>query len=147
MATKIFLDASILLDELFDDRKHSKNTQKVIDRYLDLEVTFVVSSSSIPLLHHAGRDSDLEKMTKFILSTLEDSLLFEVYTIGSKETIATLELVEKGCDFASATNYIVAKHSGCKAIITNDENFPQLDLPLVRTAPDLREFTPTSSQS
>jgi len=38
--------------------------------------------------------------------------------------------------------YFCAKSCNCDVIITNDKNFPRLDIPLVRTNLDIENYTP-----
>jgi len=48
----------------------------------------------------------------------------------------------KGTDFEDLQQYISAKNSNCKSIITNDKNFPKLDIELIRTNLDIENYIP-----
>ena len=48
----------------------------------------------------------------------------------------------QNADFEDLQQYISAKNSNCDIIITNDKNFPKLDIPLIRTNPNLENYTP-----
>jgi len=37
-------------------------------------------------------------------------------------------------DYEDTLQYFCALENGCKAIITNDKNFPKLDIELIRTS-------------
>jgi len=147
MANKIFLDTNIVLDELFNDRENSKYAKAIIDKYLSENTTFVISNLSLNTIFYIGveKNKQWKKTFNFIKSITFNNLLFEIYYIQKKDLKEIYDFMDKNIntDFEDLQQYIGAKNSSCKAIITNDKNFPKLDIPFIRTNLDIENYTPT----
>jgi len=147
MANKIFLDTNIMLDELFNDRENSKYTNSIIDKYLNENTTFVISNLSLNTIFYIGveKNKQWERTFNFIKNITFNNPLFEIYYIQKKDLQEICDYMDKNikADFEDLQQYIGAKNSSCKAIITNDKNFPKLDIPLIRTNPNIENYTPT----
>jgi len=154
MANKIFLDTNIVLDELFNDRENSKYTNAIIDKYLSENTIFVISNLSLNTIFYIGveKNKQWKKTFNFIKNIAFNNPLFEIYYIQKKDLKEIYDYMDKNinADFLKESakhkedlqQYIGAKNSSCKAIITNDKNFPKLDIPLIRTNPNIENYTP-----
>lgn len=131
---KLFLDTNILLDELFEDRIFSKATAKKIDSFIKDGYTFVLNALSLNTIWYIGAKKDRLKTLEFIKDFFKTDL-FEVYEIKNRDIIEIISIIDKNpkADFEDLQQYICAKNSNSIAIITNDKNFPKIDLPLIRT--------------
>lgn len=131
---KLFLDTNILLDELFADRVFSTATAKKLDEFIKDGYVFVLNNLSINNIWYIGAKKDRQKTREYIMDFFKTDL-FEVYEVTNQDILETLELMSDliRADFEDLLQYICAKNSGAKAIITNDKDFPKLDLELIRT--------------
>lgn len=131
---KLFLDTNILLDELFEDRIFSKATAKKIDSFIKDGYTFVLNALSLNTIWYIGAKKDRLKTLEFIKDFFKTDL-FEVYEIKNRDIVEIISIIDKNpkADFEDLQQYICAKNSNSIAIITNDKNFPIIDLPLIRT--------------
>ena len=71
----------------------------------------------------------------------EDSFIVACESLDAQ--IKALEFAkENNADFEDALQYFCAKENGCITVITNDKDFPKLEIPLLRTDPKLKNFAP-----
>lgn len=145
MANKIFLDTNIILDELFKDRENSMYTNNIIDKYLRKNTKLVISDLSLNTIFYIGaeKNKQWEKTFNFMKDITFNNPLFEVYYTKEKDLRDIYDYMTQntGADFEDLQQYIAAKNSNCKVIITNDKGFPRLDISLIRSNPKIENYT------
>jgi len=131
---KIYLDTNIILDMLFQ-RENTKLTRYYVKENLknDILVTNNLSLNSIFYIA-VEKFKEYENIKEFF-KYIDNSLKWEIYNLTKMDK-------NINTDFEDLQQYISAKNSGCKAIITNDKDFPKLDIQLIRTNLDIESYTP-----
>lgn len=149
MANKVFLDTNILLDVLSNERASSKDSIELLSKYSNERSKFVINDLSLNTLYYISSKIDRDKTLNFMQDVTFNNPLFEVYYIKEKDLKAIYDYMEQNvnADFEDLQQYIGAKNSGCSCIITNDKNFPKLDIPLIRTNPKLENYTPENKSN
>lgn len=137
MRNKIFLDTNILLDLLFKQRIYAKNSVKIVSDFVLKDYLFVIDSLSLATIFYIGCEKNKvwEATKEFIKNIIYDDDLWEIYYLNHMENREILNFMDMhfGSDYEDLHQYICAKNSGCEAIITNDKNFPEIDIELIRT--------------
>lgn len=145
MANKVFLDTNIILNDLFDDRECSKVSQELLDKYLKEDTVFVINDLSLNNLFYIGAKKDFYKIFNFMKDISFNNPMWEVYTLTNKDYKEIYDFMDKNDykNFEDLQQYIAARNCGCKFIITNgNDDFPKLDIPLIRTNPKFENYTP-----
>jgi len=144
MVNKIFLDTNILLDILSNERVSSLNTKELLTKYINENIRFVVNNLSLNNLYYVASKIDKNKTFSFMKEISFNNPLWEIYYLNSKDLKEVYNFMDKNIDtdFEDLQQYISAKNSSCKTIITNDKNFPKLDIELIRTNPTIENYTP-----
>lgn len=144
---KIFIDSNIIIDFLAEKRFSHKEAVELFANQKENEIycfsfgsvsdiTYVLqraygfkSSKIISFFDNLSIDS------KYWCLSLSDSYLEEACKYS-------LDLIDKNksIDFEDALQYFCALENGCDVIITNDKNFPKLDIPLIRTNPSIENY-------
>lgn len=146
---KIFLDDNIILDYLINTRGQHKEAVDIISNVKENEI-FCYSFGSISDVAYIyentykldkkeviGFYEDLSKSPKFECLSISDE-----YLKKSCEYVLNEILNNKKSDFEDTLQYFCALENDCKVIITNDKNFPKLDIPLIRTNSNIENYTP-----
>ncbi|NLK67407.1 MAG: type II toxin-antitoxin system VapC family toxin [Campylobacteraceae bacterium] len=143
---KIFLDTNILLDLLLSGRHNSINSQKAVLNYSDEGYKFVVSGLSLATIFFIGAERSKKwlETKEFIKAIHINRDIWEIYDLSTSDRNWIFSYMDEnyGSDYEDLEQYICAKNSGSKAIITNDKNFPNIDIPLIRTDPNLQNHQP-----
>ena len=157
MHSKIYLDTNILLDLLVDENRFSdyekirvnianiKATKELIYSYILNGSDLFFNTSTLTnlsfLLTARAKVSNEDVANEFL--KLENSTIFKVVDEIKELRINAVKLsMTNNLDYEDALQYICAKYSNCGAIITNDANFPKLDISLIRTNPSLENYLP-----
>ncbi|MBQ9292138.1 MAG: type II toxin-antitoxin system VapC family toxin [Campylobacter sp.] len=137
MRNKVFLDTNILLDLLISVRTNSKNTIKAINEFVAKNYILVVDSISLATISYIGSEkNNMWSQTKeFLKGIVFDDDLWEIYYPDKSCDEQILNFMDKnvGLDYEDLHQYFCAKFAKCKFIITNDKNFTNIDIKLVRT--------------
>ena len=158
MPNKIFLDCNIFIDTLIDENslkdygnigreveiiKASKKCIKnyIIDGY-KLAICSLTLANAFYTFTRRHKTENNEFFAK-ILSKFESSELYEIITDTSDlRNKAWQYAIKNGSDYEDALQYFCAKEHNCNAIITNDKDFPKLDIALIRTDPEQKNYEP-----
>lgn len=157
MQSKIYIDTNIFIDLLIDeeklddykkvrsDKEAIKATKMQIYKYIEENKVLVINTSSLTnasfLLTDKGNLSKNQLAIEFL--KIENEEMFEVIQESKKLRIETNKFcVENGTDYEDTLQYFCAKNSKCELIISNDKDFPKLNLPIKRTSLDLKDYIP-----
>ena len=155
MQNKYFLDVNILIDLLVNsnyknvrssDDVPNLTKNKIKEILSDKDKICVISSNSLVTAFFAltNKNRSLMAHTAELLLKIysaEDSFIVACESLDAQ--IKALEFAkENNADFEDALQYFCAKENGCTTIVTNDKDFPKLEIPLLRTDPQLKNFTP-----
>lgn len=147
MQTKYFLDTNILIDlfvndeysEVRSDKTQIQKTKLAIKNILaDRNNICVLSLNSIVTAFYilTLKNKNLIQKTATLLMQLYDNS--EAFLIVNESPKAQIEALkyskENSADFEDALQYFCAKDCGCKFIVTNDKNFPNLGIKLISTS-------------
>lgn len=142
---KIFLDANIVLDLMFM-RDNSKRTREMInDLRKNKNFVFTISSNTLNIIFYVGSEKykswqqTMDKLKKI------DNPLNEFWQVVDNTSIDRQRAYEycddnANADWEDVLQYLCAKKANCDFIITNDKNFPQLDIPLKRTNINISDY-------
>ena len=149
MGNKVFLDTNILLDILSSERSSSQSTRALLLKYGDEKAKFVINDLSLNTLYYVGSKTDRNTTFNFMKDITFNNPLFEVYYTKERDLKEVYDYMDKStnADFEDLLQYAAAKNSGCSVIITNDKNFPKLDIPLIRTNPNIEDYFPNNSNT
>ena len=149
MGNKVFLDTNILLDILSSERSSSQSTRALLLKYGDEKAKFVINDLSLNTLYYVGSKTDRNTTFNFMKDITFNNPLFEVYYTKERDLKKIYNYMDKStnADFEDLLQYAAAKNSGCSVIVTNDKNFPQLDIPLIRTNPSIEDYHPNNSDT
>jgi len=149
MGNKVFLDTNILLDILSSERSSSQSTRALLLKYGDEKAKFVINDLSLNTLYYVGSKTDRNTTFNFMKDITFNNPLFEVYYTKERDLKEVYDYMDKStnADFEDLLQYAAAKNSGCSVIVTNDKNFPQLDIPLIRTNPSIEDYHPNNSDT
>jgi len=139
---KIYLDTNIILDMLFQ-RANTELTRYYIKENLKNDILVTNNLSLNNIFYIAVEKFKEYENIKELFKYIENSSKWEIYNLTRKDRLFCYDYMDKniGADFEDLQQYISAKNNSCKAIITNDKNFPKLD-PLIRTNLDIENYTP-----
>ncbi|MDY0238791.1 MAG: type II toxin-antitoxin system VapC family toxin, partial [Campylobacterales bacterium] len=104
---------------------------------------------SLNTLYYIGSKTDRNTTFNFMKDITFNNPLFEVYYTKERDLKEIYGYMDKStnADFEDLLQYAAAKNSGCSVIITNDKNFPKLDIPLIRTNPNIEDYFPNNSDT
>lgn len=148
---KIFLDNNIILDFLVSTREfHHQAVEIIKDINENTLLCYSFGSiSDIAYVYEKGYKLNTQDVIKFYKEISKSSYFRCLSTTDDYLCEAckyTLEQISnnKKPDFEDALQYFCALENGCSTIITNDKNFPQLDIPLIRTNPNIEHYYPSN---
>lgn len=158
MSNKIYLDTNIFLELLVDENEFEKykkvrsdfdnlmNTKKILYSYLAKNCRFVINTSTLTnvyflLTERCGLSRSevsaeflkLEQQSKFFIVVEENKDI----RVEAQEYCRTNDK-----DYEDVLQYFCAKYTDCDLIVTNDQDFPQLDIPLKRTNANMSDYIP-----
>lgn len=151
MSSKIYLDANVILDLLLSGRESSKHTSEIIRNYSkETDTIFVTNNLNFNTIFYVGTEhyKQYENTKEFLKYIHNDKEQWEIYNLTDRNRDFAFDYMDKnfGADFEDLLQYISAKTSGCSLIITNDINFPKLDIELKRTNPNIQDYKPKSQK-
>lgn len=156
MQNKIFIDTNILIDiivsSLDENGKKIQNarvdfslvwkTKSCIEDILlsDANCKFVLYGYSIATAFFRLTNNQ-KRLRISTLDFLLDDEFWEITNDSKKLRLEAIRLSKsKNADYEDMVQYLCAKNTNSSMIITNDKNFPQLDIPLKRTNPNLDDY-------
>lgn len=144
MPTRVFLDTNILLDELFSDRPSSKATSEFIGTYLTKDTKFIINTLTLNTLFYIGSKTDKALTYAFIKEILFNERFYEIYSPTKADFMEICAIYESGLgsDLEDLEQYVCAKNSESDFIVTNDKNFPKIEMILKRTNKDIGDYYP-----
>jgi len=151
---KIFLDNNIILDFLISTREYHNQAVEII-RNVNKNTILCYSFGSISdvaYVYENGYKLSAQDVVGFY-KEISNNSYFKCLSI-------TNEYLEEACkytlnqisnnkksDFEDSLQYFCASENSCDVIITNDKNFPKLDIPLIRTNPNIEDYFPNNSDT
>lgn len=145
MYSKVYIDTNIALDLLLDSRPFSNETKNLLLNYGENTI-FTINNLSLSNIFYVGAFQNKQyKETFSFLKQIETAPKWQIYDLTKNDRLFCYDFMSKniGSDFEDLLQYIAAKNSHCGAIITNDANFPKLDISLIRTNPNMENYLPT----
>ena len=158
MPNKIFLDTNIFIDILIDENslkdygnigreiEKIRDTKEFIKNHIIDGYKLVICSLTLANAFYTFTIRHKKQNNEFfakILSKFENSELYEVVTdTADLRNKAWQYAIKYNADYEDALQYFCAKENGCKAIITNDKDFPQLGIALIRTDHKQKDYKP-----
>lgn len=146
---RVFLDNNIILDFLISTREyHSQAVEIIKDVNENTLLCYSFGSiSDVAYVYENGYKLNAQDVVKFYEEISKNSY-FECLSITDeylKEACRyTLNQISnnKKSDFEDSLQYFCALENSCDVIITNDKNFLKLNIPLIRTNPNIENYTP-----
>jgi predicted nucleic acid-binding protein len=146
---RVFLDNNIILDFLISTREyHSQAVEIIKDINENTLLCYSFGSiSDVAYVYENGYKLNAQDVVKFYEEISKNSY-FECLSITDeylKEACRyTLNQISnnKKSDFEDSLQYFCALENSCDVIITNDKNFLKLNIPLIRTNPNIENYTP-----
>jgi len=137
---KIFVDNNIIIDFLVQQRANHKEAVELFRNQQKDEI-FCFSYGSLSDINYIlKKDYTVKDITiATFFQGLAKSPKFECLSLKDEHLGKACKYMlpqisnNKKVDLEDITQYFCALENGCKAIITNDKNFPKPDIPLVRT--------------
>lgn len=134
---RLYLDTNILLDLLFEQRPFSIKTQEFL-RNID-SCVFIVDSNSLKDVYYVSKKygDDGEAKALIFIQKIDNpnSKIFKV--VDNKYKVRKMAYKycneHKSTDLEDVLQYFSALDNECDAIVTNDKNFPNINLRLIRT--------------
>lgn len=143
MPNKIYLDTNIILDYLFEQRRDNEYSKNFLLDFAKKDYIFVTNNLNLNTIFYIGTSyyKQYEKIKEFLKYIHSDKSQWEIYNLTDMDREFAFAYMDEhfGADFEDLQQYISAKNSNCEFIVTNDKNFPKLDLPLKRTNPKIKE--------
>jgi len=157
MYNKVYIDTNILLDLFVDENKFSayeeirtninniKSSKELIYKFISNGAFLYLNTSTLTnlsfLLVERAKVSKKDVANLFL--KLEKNNIFKVIEETKELRIKANELSKMhNLDYEDTLQYFCAKSCNCDVIITNDKNFPKLDIPLIRTNPNIENYKP-----
>lgn len=160
MTNRVFLDTNVFIDMFCNSKKFEnsgirssveriENTKALLEEYSYNNI-FVISSMTLAntffIFTNKNRNPKHE-VSKQLLKIEENDNLFMIVEEDKSVRLSALRYsIENDTDYEDALQYFCALQNGCKLIITDDKDFPQLDIALKRTSLDMNEYIPTLIQ-
>ena len=146
---KVYIDANIFIDFLDEQRAMNDINlhEKAVSLFKNLiskNIKIITSEDIITTAVYALRQNKkaLKTLADFLseIKTLSD---FAVVPFGYETITNAAEFyIMNGGDFEDILQYFCAMQNDCRVIYSNDKNFPEIDIPIKRTNPNLNDFSP-----
>lgn len=145
MQNKIYFDTNILIDYLNKSRECNEESTDIIEKCIIENNIIVTNNLNLNTIFFilADRANQYDKAKEF-LNFIENSKFWQIYDLVAKDRHFALSYMDEnhGADFEDLLQYSAAKSSDCILIVTNDKDFPKLDISLKRTNPNIEDYTP-----
>ena len=146
---KVYIDANIFIDFLDEQRAmndinlHEKAVS-LFKKLISKNIKIITSEDIITTAIYALRQNKKAlKILADFLSEIKNLSDFAVVPFGYETiTNAAESYIMNGGDFEDILQYFCAMQNDCQAIYSNDKNFPEIDIPIKRTNPNLNDFNP-----
>lgn len=128
MATKVFLDANVLIDVVMNRAIFVENSSKVLQMGLDGDCELWVSDlTMVTVSFYAKKNRTLEQLYEVMKE------LRSIIQVASTGAAAIDWALQQGFhDFEDAVQYYAALHCGAEYIITrNERDYPYSEIPVV----------------
>ncbi|QKU36239.1 type II toxin-antitoxin system VapC family toxin [Campylobacter sp. RM16192] len=151
---KIFLDNNIIIDFLVETRRFNKQAVELFLTFTESD-TICYSYGSISDIYYVAKkcyDVEDKMMISFFKALLEADN-FECLSLSKNGLISSFEyatqlnLQGNQIDIEDITQYFCAKENGCDVIYSNDKKFPQLDILIKRTSPEILDYVPNAAKN
>ncbi|MDA8052759.1 MAG: PIN domain-containing protein [Deltaproteobacteria bacterium] len=133
---KIFIDANILIDNFDGSRAFHAQSYNALKYAIEKDIKIYTSSDIITTIYYVlkKRFSNVIEYIKK-LSTICDIVGFTNSDLN--KALYIMETNTEITDFEDTIQYIIAQKINCSLIISNDKNFPHIDIKVVSS----KEFT------
>ena len=128
MATKVFLDANVLIDVVMNRAIFVENSSKVLQMGLDGDCELWVSDlTMVTVSFYAKKNRTLEQLYEVMKE------LRSIIQVASTGAAAIDWALQQGFhDFEDAVQYNAALHCGAEYIITrNERDYPYSEIPVI----------------
>ena len=146
---KVYIDANIFIDFLDEQRAMNDINlhEKAVSLFKNLiskNIKIITSEDIITTAIYALRQNKKAlKILADFLSEIKNLSDFAVVPFGYETITNAAEFyIMNGGDFEDILQYFYAMQNDCRAIYSNDKNFPEIDIPIKRTNPNLNDFSP-----
>lgn len=135
MTQRLFVDANIINDIYDDSRRFHQESHQCIEYCLQNNIRLVTSCDLVTTVYYItsktqGKNNALAALGKV-------SNIFEIVPFGNKLLERAIRLMnknEKYSDLEDTIQYVLAMHSQCDGILTNDKRFYSEELPIFSSA-------------
>ena len=155
MQNRYFIDTNILIDLLVKSEYKIRQAQQdtvaktkefILNLLQNDKNICVINSNSIITAFFALTNKNKNFMgvvANSLLELYDNNEAFLIVKESDKTNIKALKYAKaNNADYEDALQYFCAKEYNCKAIITNDKDFPKLDIALIRTDPKQTNYEP-----
>ncbi len=149
---KVYIDANIFIDFLDEQRAMNDINlhEKAVSLFKNLiskNIKIITSEDIITTAIYALRQNKKAlKILADFLSEIKNLSDFAVVPFGYKTITNAAEFyIMNGGDFEDILQYFCAMQNDCRVIYSNDKNFPEIDIPIKRTNPNLNDFSPKNA--
>lgn len=163
---KVFIDVNIFIDFLDEYREYNSKTMKKNPNFYNLHenakelfTTLMKRNSKICISEDGitniiynlkNRQKATDKFMDILLN-IDKYENLEIVTFGKEAIKQSAKYYfeqkdeRKSVDIEDVMQYFCALENGCNGIITNDKNFPKINLPLYRTNKTIQDYEPVCS--
>ncbi|WP_418180994.1 type II toxin-antitoxin system VapC family toxin [Aliarcobacter lanthieri] len=137
MKYKYFIATDILIDYIIYDKFTKENTNDSCEYIKNIlegnkNICVVNSSSLIEILYYSKNKSFINKIASLLICFYRDTDKWQVLEENENIIEDTLEYCKTtNMKYKNALQYFCALKSECKAIVSNDIDFLNLDFPVI----------------
>ncbi|MBL3519097.1 hypothetical protein H0A43_01275 [Arcobacter lanthieri] len=138
MKNKYFIATDILIDYIIYDKFTKENTNDSCEYIKSIlegnkNICVVNSSSLIEILYYSKNESFINKIASLLICFYSDTDKWQVLEENENIIEDTLEYCKTtNIKYKNTLQYFCALKSECKAIVSNDISFLNLDFPVIR---------------
>ncbi len=139
----LFLDANILIDIVDSNRPNSEDSAILFKHLMQNQSSYKLFTSCdlMTTVYYILRK---ELTNDKVLKSLKImNTILSVVEFGNDDIDKAIELMQSNKnfkDFEDTIQYIIAKKSNCKYIISNDKKFYSLELPILSSSKAINTF-------
>jgi len=149
---KVYIDANIFIDFLDEQRAtdginlHEKAVS-LFKNLISKNIKIITSEDIITTAVYALRQNKKAlKILADFLSEIKNLSDFAVVPFGYETITNAAEFyIMNGGDFEDILQYFCAMQNDCRVFYSNDKNFPEIDIRVKRTNPNLNDFSPKNA--
>ncbi|OGT89104.1 MAG: hypothetical protein A2286_05015 [Gammaproteobacteria bacterium RIFOXYA12_FULL_61_12] len=135
MNKRIFVDANVINDIYDAGRRFHGQSYRCLEYCLEQGMTLVTSCDIVTTVYYVtARGNDRDKA----LAALEQvNSIFEIVPFDNRLLADAISLMQRDSDYTDLEDtlqYLLAMHSGCELILSNDAKFVAKELPLTSSA-------------